>query len=130
MGQVAGFQVSAGGGTPQRVFGNYFFNMIITWLNIPQPAKFFLMIPGKAATRCIGKDTRALSILMFNLINLKQSSKKVYRLAGKDFGATIDRNGNIYFISDEANGEYNFVHHGWRKKKGLTRFSSSIKHHR
>ena len=41
--------------------------------------------------------------------------------------ATIDKAGNIYFISDEANGEYNLYTLDNGKKKGLTKFSSSIK---
>jgi tricorn protease len=46
---------------------------------------------------------------------------------GKDFGTTIDKNGNIYFISDEANGEYNLYALDKGKKTGLTKFPTSIK---
>ena len=47
---------------------------------------------------------------------------------GKDFGATIDRQGNVYFISTEHNGEYNLyqLSEGGKHKR-LTNFSSSVK---
>src|SRR6185312_4652383 len=60
--------------------------------------------------------------------NLKSKQYKKYTdWDGKDFGATIDRNGNIYFISDEGNGEYNLYTLNNGKKKELTSFNSSIK---
>ena len=66
------------------------------------------MIHGKAATRFSEKDTKGLSILTYNPTILQQKNIRRYTdWTGKDFGATIDKSGNIYFISDEANGQYN-----------------------
>ena len=45
---------------------------------------------------------------------------------GKDFGATIDRNGRVYFMCDEANGEYNLYTFKDGIKSQLTDFGSSI----
>ncbi|WP_202628610.1 S41 family peptidase [Sediminibacterium soli] len=61
--------------------------------------------------------------------NIKTKQYKKYTTwEGKDFGATIDRSGNVYFISDEANGEYNlYALDKSDKKTGLTRFTTSIK---
>ncbi|HLG39756.1 MAG TPA: S41 family peptidase, partial [Chitinophagaceae bacterium] len=53
--------------------------------------------------------------------------KKYTTWEGKDFGATIDKNGNIFFISDEGNGEYNLYVLVNGVKKRCTRFNSSIK---
>ncbi|MCK7559190.1 S41 family peptidase [Chitinophaga sedimenti] len=46
---------------------------------------------------------------------------------GKDFWTTIDRKGNVYFVSDEANGEYNLYTFDKGAKKPLTKFTTSIK---
>ena len=39
---------------------------------------------------------------------------------------SIDKNGAIYFISDEANGQYNLYTFDGDKKVALTKFKSSI----
>ena len=46
---------------------------------------------------------------------------------GKDFWATVDQQGNIFFASDEGNGEYNLYTFVNGKKSALTRFETSIK---
>jgi hypothetical protein len=68
MGQVAGFKVSADGGTPQRVFGNYFFQYDHNLIEHPTSAKYFLMIHGKAAARRNVKDIKGHSTRIFNRI--------------------------------------------------------------
>jgi tricorn protease len=45
---------------------------------------------------------------------------------GKDMWATVDKNGNIYFVSDEANGQYNLYTFVNGKKIQLTNFETSI----
>ena len=47
--------------------------------------------------------------------------------AGKDFGATVDKSGNVYFMSDEANGQYNLYTFVKGKKTALTAYPTSIK---
>lgn len=60
--------------------------------------------------------------------NPKTNSFKQYTdYNGKDFNPTVDRNGNIYFISDENNGHYNLYTLRNGKKFALTEFTTSIK---
>ena len=47
---------------------------------------------------------------------------------GKDMWATVDKKGNIYFVSDEANGQYNLYTFINGKKTQLTNFNTSIMH--
>ena len=47
---------------------------------------------------------------------------------GKDFWASVDRQGNVFFASDEANGEYNLYTFTNGEKRILTHFDTSIKH--
>src|SRR5690606_5071652 len=46
---------------------------------------------------------------------------------GKDFWASVDRQGNVFFASDEANGEYNLYAFTNGVKTALTQFDTSIK---
>jgi tricorn protease len=54
--------------------------------------------------------------------------KQLTDYTGKDMWATIDRNGKVYFVSDEANGQYNLYTFEGGKKTALTSFPESIKY--
>jgi tricorn protease len=128
MGQVAGFKVSADGGTPVRVFGNYFFQFDHNLVENPVSGEIFFNDTWESSNQVQRKRYKGPFNPDIQSYNPKTKKHKKYTdWEGKDFGATIDRNGNIYFISDEANGEYNLYTLDNGRKKGLTRFSSSIK---
>lgn len=128
MSQVAGYKVSAEGGTPQRVFGNYFFQYDHNLVEHPTSGEIFFNDTWESSNQVQRKRYKGPfnpDIQSYNPAT--KQHKKYTNWEGKDFGATIDRNGNIYFISDEANGEYNLYTLDGDRKKELTRFSSSIK---
>src|SRR6187399_3126546 len=135
MGQVAGFKVSADGGTPQRVFGNYFFQYDHNLIEHPTSGEIFFNDTWESSNQAQRKRYKGPFNPDIQSFNLKTKQHKKYTdWEGKDFAATIDKAGNIYFISDEANGEYNLyaldnarLPDGQGKKKELTKFSSSIK---
>jgi tricorn protease len=128
MGQVAGFKVSADGGTPNRVFGNYFFQYDHNLVEHPSSGEIFFNDTWESISQAQRKRYKGPFNPDVQSYNLRTKQHKKYTdWQGKDFGATVDRNGNIYFISDEANGEYNLYTIESERKKGLTRFSSSIK---
>ena len=128
MGQAAGFKVSANGGTPQRVFGNYFFQFDHNLVEHPTSGEIFFNDTWESSNQAQRKRYKGPFNPDVQSYNLKTKQHKKYTdWQGKDFAATIDRSGNIYFISDEANGEYNLYRMDGERKKELTRFSSSIK---
>ena len=128
MGQVAGFKVSADGGTPHRVFGNYFFQYDHNLVEHPTSGEIFFNDTWESINQAQRKRYKGPFNPDVQSYNLKTKQHKKYTdWEGKDFAATIDKAGNIYFISDEANGEYNLYTIENGKKKGLTKFSSSIK---
>ncbi len=128
MGQVAGFKVSAEGGTPVRVFGNYFFQYDHNLVEHPTTGELFFNDTWESISQAQRKRYKGPFNPDIQSYNLKTKQYKKYTdWEGKDFAATIDKNGNIYFISDEANGEYNIYTIDNGKKKALTRFSSSVK---
>jgi tricorn protease len=128
MGQIAGFKLSADGGTPTRVFGNYFFQYDHNLFEHPTSGEIFFNDTWESSNQVQRKRYKGPFNPDIQSYNLKTKQHKKYTdWQGKDFGATIDKNGNIYFISDEANGEYNLYTSDNGKKKALTKFSSSIK---
>lgn len=128
MGQIAGFKVPAAGGTPQRVFGHYFFQYDHNLIEHPVSGEIFFNDTWESSNQVQRKRYKGAFNPDIQSYNLKTGQHKKYTTwEGKDFGATIDRNGKIYFISDEANGEYNLYTMEGDRKKDLTKFSSSIK---
>jgi Tol biopolymer transport system component/C-terminal processing protease CtpA/Prc len=128
MGQIAGFKVSAVGGTPQRVFGNYFFQYDHNLAEHPVSGEIFFNDTWESSSQAHRKRYKGPFNPDIQSYNIKTKQHKKYTTwEGKDFGATIDKKGTVYFISDEANGEYNLYTLDNGKKKALTRFSSSIK---
>jgi tricorn protease len=128
MGQIAGFKLSADGGTPTRVFGNYFFQYDHNLFEHPTSGEIFFNDTWESSNQVQRKRYKGPFNPDIQSYNSKTKQHKKYTdWQGKDFGATIDKNGNIYFISDEANGEYNLYTLDNGKKKELTKFSSSIK---
>ena len=128
MGQAAGYKVSVNGGTAQRVFGNYFFQYDHNLVEHPSSGEIFFNDTWESGGQAQRKRYKGPFNPDIQSYNLKTKQHKKYTTwEGKDFIATIDRNGNLYFISDEANGEYNLYTFDNGKKKALTQFSSSIK---
>ncbi|MFY7838723.1 MAG: S41 family peptidase [Lacibacter sp.] len=128
MGQIAGFKVAATGGTPQRVFGSYFFQYDHNLIEHPTTGEIFFNDTWESANQIQRKRYKGPFNPDIQSYNFKTKQHKKYTTwEGKDFAATIDKNGNVFYISDENNGEYNLYTLENGKKKALTRFSSSIK---
>ena len=128
MGQIAGFKVSATGGTPQRIFGNYFFQLDHNLVEHPTTGELFFNDTWESINQTQRKRYRGPFNPDIQSYNLKTKQYKRYTTwEGKDFGATIDKNGYVYFISDESNGEYNLCVLVNGVKKNCTKFNSSIK---
>lgn len=127
MGQSTGFKVSADGGTPTRVFGSNFFQYDHNLVEHPSGEIFFndTWESSNQSQRKRYKGPFNPEIQSYN--PQTKQYKKYTSWEGKDFAATIDKSGNIYFVSDEANGEYNLYVLDNGKKKALTKFSSSVK---
>jgi Tol biopolymer transport system component/C-terminal processing protease CtpA/Prc len=128
MGQVAGFKIAAIGGTPQRVFGNYFFQYDHNLVEHPTSGEIFFNDTWESISQAQRKRYKGPFNPEIQSYNPTTKQYKKYTdWEGKDFSASLDRSGNMYFISDEANGEYNLYTIDNGKKKALTKFSESIK---
>ena len=126
--RFSGYKVNVDGGTPQRVFGDYFFQYDHDLIEHPLTGEIFFDDSWESFNQSQRKRYKGPFNPDVQSYNFKTKQHKKYTTwEGKDFGTSIDRNGNIYFISDEANGEYNLYTLDNGKKKSLTKFSTSIK---
>lgn len=120
------FKISRDGGTPVRIFENYF-NTPHDLVEHPLNGDLYFTDTWESmrfANRKGYKGDYNPDIKSFNPGTKEYKIHTNYR--GKDFQPVIERAGNIYFISDEANGEYNLYLLRDEKKVQLTSFDSSI----
>lgn len=120
------YQVSKEGGTAKRVFPHYF-NTIHQVVETPQGDYLFnnSWESFSAASRKRYKGSFNPDILAYNPKTGDYGALTEYE--GKDFWHTIDKNGLIYYVSDQANGEYNLYTLENGQPKQLTQFDTSIK---
>lgn len=127
-GQVSGYKVSIQGETAKRVFGDYFFQYDHNLVEHPSTGEIFFNNTWESSNQVARKRYKGPFNPDIQSYNFKTGKHKQYTTwEGKDFGATIDKQGTIFFISDELNGEYNLYELDHGRKKALTRFTSSIK---
>jgi tricorn protease len=120
------FKVSLDATTPQRLFPAYF-NLEHHLVEHPQTGAYIfteswesLRFPQRKRYR--GEHNP--DILSYNAANDQFFSITSYE--GKDMWPTIDRSGNIYYVSDEFNGEYNLYVYSQDEIRQLTVFDHSI----
>jgi tricorn protease len=121
------FSISAKGETPQRLFDHYF-NIEHHLVVHPVTGEYIfteswesLIFPQRK--RYIGEHRP--DILSYNPTT--DEFKNLSSYEGKDLWPSIDKFGNIYFASDEYNGEYNLYTFREGVKTRLTKFERSIR---
>ena len=121
------YKIGLDGGTPTRVFGHYF-NTIHGVVEHPQTGELFFSDTWESNFFSNRKHYKGAYNPDIQSYNPKTKAYKQYtNWIGKDFWTTIDQKGNIYFVSDEGNEEYNLYTFIGDKKTALTQFPSSIK---
>ena len=120
------YKVRLNGGTPSRIFGNYF-NTIHGVFEHPLTGELFFSDTWESIYFSQRKHYKGAYNPDIQSYNPKTKAYKQYTTwIGKDFWATLDQKGNIYFISDEGNEEYNLYTFIDGKKTVLTQFNTSI----
>ncbi len=126
--RFTGFTVSRNGDTPKRLFENYF-NTIHNLAEHPGTGEIFFNESWESnffANRKRYKGAFNPDIKSYNPETKQYKTYTAYE--GKDLWTTIDQQGQVYFVSDEANGEYNLYTFLNGQKTQLTNFDTSIKH--
>jgi tricorn protease len=124
--QFTSFRVKRTGGTPGRMFGNYF-NTPHHLVEDPATGQYYFTESWESyrfPQRKRYKGAHNPNIKSYNPGD--QTYKEHTSYKGKDFWPTIDQNGQLYFVSDEWNGEYNLYTLENGQKKRLTDFRLSI----
>lgn len=123
---ISNYTISKDGGTPVRKFPHYF-NTVHDVVQHPKTKDFYFNETWESfrfAHRKRYKGDYNPDIKSYNTSSKKFTKHTSYR--GKDFGTTIDKNGTVYFKSDEYKGEYNLYKLENGNKQRLTNFSTSI----
>jgi len=120
------YKVGINGGTAVRLFDNYF-NTTHNIVEAPDGNLFFndTWESRNFANRKHYKGAFNPDIQSYN--PKTKAYKRYTDYLGKDFWTTIDQKGNIFFVSDEGNEEYNLYTFSAGKKTALTKFDTSIK---
>jgi tricorn protease len=123
---ISTYTVSHKGGTPERLFGHYF-NTIHNAVEHPDTGEIFFNETWESSRFAHRKRYKGAYNPNIKSYNPKTGEYKEYTTyEGKDFGVTFDRNGALYFKSDEANDEYNLYTLDGGQKKQLTDFPTAI----
>ncbi len=125
--RMSTYKVSIDGSTPERLFENYFswpHNLVVN----PKTGEYLFNESWESSIFTNRKRYKGAFNPDIKSYNPKTGEfKKLTDWIGKDMWPTVDRSGNIYFVSDEANNEYNLYTFTKGKKAQLTNFDSSIK---
>ncbi len=120
------YTINRQGGTPSRLF-EHFFNRPHNLAIHPEGAIYFNE-SSESSNQVARKRYRGPFNPDIKSYDLKRKEYKQHTTyLGKDMWASIDRQGKVYFASDEVNGEYNLYTLDGSGKIGLTQFSTSIK---
>lgn len=124
--RFSSYKVNREGGTATRILPHYF-NFIHSVTETPNGELLFnnSWESYSSANRKRYKGAFNPDILSYDP---KSNTFKQYTdYIGKDLWPSVDRQGTIYFASDEGNDEYNLYTINSGKKVALTRFDESIK---
>lgn len=123
--RLTAFHVNINGGTPKRLVDHYF-----NWphnLAIHPDGRVFFNESWESSNQVTRKRYKGSFNPEIKTFNPKNNDFEVLtRYDGKDMWSTIDRSGNIYFVSDRDNGEYNLFSFADGPQR-LTNFETSIK---
>ncbi len=127
--RMSEYKISKDGGTPQRVFSDNMFDYTHNAFENPTTGEILFDDTWESAffaNRIGYKGPFNPDIQSYN-----PATKKYTRYTdwtGKDLWATVDKKGKVYFVSDEANGQYNLYTFDNGQKTQLTNFTTSIMH--
>lgn len=124
--RFSAYEIDLAGSTPKRLFPHYFNTIHNTVVN-PKTGEIYFNETWESknfAHRKRYKGEYNPDIKSYNPTTKAFTQYTDYE--GKDFGATIDANGSVFFMSDEANGEYNLYTFKGKTKTQLTDFPTSI----
>lgn len=127
--RMSSYKVNVEGGTPVRIFSYNYFDYTHDAFEHPKTGEIFFDDTWESMNFYNRIGYRGAFNPEVQSYNFRTAEYKKYtNWNGKDMSVTIDKNGNIFFISDEGNGKYNLYTFSGGKKVQLTNFNSSVMH--
>ncbi len=121
------YTIPATGGTPKRLFHNFFHT--VHNIAVHPDGDIFFSETSESKSQAYRKGYKGSYNPEIQSYNPKTKAFLKYtKYEGKDMWPTIDRQGKVYFVSDEKNGQYNLSTLNRNKAVHLTEFKTSIKH--
>ncbi len=120
------YRISPEGGTPERLSSHYF-NIPHHAVEHPETGALIFTESWESLSQVQRKRYRGAhrpDLLSYHFE--EDHFEQLTDYEGKDLWPTIDRNGNLYFASDEDTGEYNLFTFQDGAKTALTTFDTSI----
>lgn len=122
----AAYSIERTGGTPKRLFDHYF-----NWphnLAMHPDGSLYFNESWESSNQVARKRYKGAFNPDIKSYNLSSGEYKQHtNYLGKDMWTSIDKNGNVYFVSDENTGEYNLYQLDGTERITLTKFKTSIK---
>jgi tricorn protease len=124
---ISSYAVSIDGGTPVRLFG-HFFNLPHDIIRHPVTGDYYFTDTWESFRFIERKNYRGAFSPDIKSYNPETDEYTVHTdWDGKDLWPMIDREGNIYYVSDQLNGEYNIYRLNESGAAALTAFDTSVK---
>ncbi len=122
------YKVSVAGGTPERLFDGYF-NTISNLVENPVTGEFYFNESAESINfptrkRYVGDHNP--DIKSWNPVSGEFRQLTDYE--GKDTWPMVDKDGNLYYVSDRFNKESNIVKYENGNNRQLTRFRQSLQY--
>jgi tricorn protease len=120
------YYVPAEGGTPVRLFPHYF-NTIANLVKNPATGEYYFNESTESFAFQTRKGYRGDHNPDIKSWNEKTKDyKELTDFRGRDIWPMVDKGGNLFYVSEEGNGEANIVRHA--DKKYLTSFEESVQY--
>ena len=124
---IASYKININGSTPSRLFGDNYFNNVHHVAESPDESGYYFTESWESfifSHRKRYKGDHNPNIKYYNTTTKEYKELTDYN--GKDLWPTVDKAGNLYIASDEANSVYNLYILNAGIKKQLTNFETAI----
>lgn len=123
---VTTYRVNIDGGTPERLFSGYF-NTVTFLVENPVDGAFYFNEASEGFSSPTRKGYKGANNPDIHSWNPKKKEfKNVTTYIGKDLWPSVDKQGNLFWATDEKNGEYNLATLENGKPQILTDYKTAI----
>lgn len=121
------YKVNINGDTPKQLFGDNYFNNVHNLVESPTEEAFYFNESWESSIFTFRKRYKGDHNPEIKYYNESTNTyKELTSYEGKDLWPSVDKNGKLYFASDEVNTVYNLFTIENNEKKQLTDYKTAI----